>query len=168
MHMNRRFLLTSFTVMTSLAVAVGARWTGITPSSAAISGPREKASELEGFEPIAWLGGVHFDFNKANIRPADAKILDRDVEWLKANSNVKVAIDGGADQRGPIAYNQKLSERRARAVRDYLVARGVAPDRIVEVGYGEKLLACRGAGEACWQKNRRADFLVKTTDKQSP
>ncbi len=103
--MNRRFLLTGFTVvMTSLAVVVGAGWTGITPSSAAISGQREKASELEGFEPIAWLGGVHFDFNKANIRPADAKILDRDVEWLKANSNVKVAIDGGADQRGPIAY----------------------------------------------------------------
>ena len=111
---------------------------------------------------------VHFDFDKSTIRPADARILDRDVKWLKANSDVKVAIDGGADQRGSMAYNQKLSERRARAVRDYLVARGIAADRIVEVGYGEKVLACRGAGAACWQKNRRADLLVKSTDKQSP
>jgi outer membrane protein OmpA-like peptidoglycan-associated protein len=53
-------------------------------------------------------------------------------------------------------------------VRDYLVARGIAPDRIIEVGYGEKVLACRGASAPCWQKNRRADFLVKSTDKQSP
>ena len=79
-----------------------------------------------------------------------------------------VAVDGGADQRGSVVYNQRLSERRAKAVKDYLVARGVAADRITTLGYGEGLLACRTTGEACWQKNRRADFLVKVLDKQSP
>ena len=167
--MKPNILLTSFTVVTCLAFAAGSGWPAPTHLDASTtSGPREKAPELEGFEPITWLGGVHFDFDKSNIRPADARILDRDVQWLKANSDVKVAIDGGADPRGSMAYNQKLSERRARAVRDYLVARGIAPDRIIEVGYGEKVLACRGASAPCWQKNRRADFLVKSTDKQSP
>ena len=111
---------------------------------------------------------MHFDFNRSKIRAADARILDRNAEWLKANSSVMVAIDGGADQRGSIPYNQRLSERRARAVRDYLVARGVSADRIFEVGDGESLLACRAMGEACWQKNRRADFLVKDIGKQAP
>jgi outer membrane protein OmpA-like peptidoglycan-associated protein len=167
--MRPKHLLTSFTVVTCLALAAAPGWSTPThPGASTTGGPREKAPELDGFEPITWLGGVHFDFDKSTIRPADARILDRDVKWLKANSDVKVAIDGGADQRGSTAYNQKLSERRARAVRDYLVARGIAADRIVEVGYGEKVLACRGAGAPCWQKNRRADLLVKSTDKQSP
>jgi peptidoglycan-associated lipoprotein len=81
---------------------------------------------------------------------------------------VTVAIDAGADPRGSVLYNQRLSERRAKAVKDYLVAHGVAADRIVNAGSGEGLLACRDTGEACWQKNRRADFLVKVVDKQSP
>lgn len=166
--MRPKNLLTSLTVVTCLAFAASPGWTAPMHPGDSTSGPREKAPELDGFEPIPWLAGVHFDFDKSNIRSADARILDRDVKWLKANSDVKVAIDGGADQRGSITYNQKLSERRARAVRDYLVARGIAADRIVEVGYGEKVPACRGAGGACWQKNRRADFLVKSPDRQSP
>ena len=64
-----------------------------------------------------------------------------------------------------------LSESRqrcARAVRDYLVAHGISADRIVGVGDGEQLLVCRAMGETCWQKNRRADFLVKDIAKQAP
>jgi peptidoglycan-associated lipoprotein len=95
-------------------------------------------------------------------------MLDRHAEWLKANSDVRVAIDGGADQRGTVMYNQKLSERRARAVRDYLVMRGVSADRIQLLGYGEVLKECRDAAEACWQKNRRASFLVKSPERQKP
>lgn len=95
-------------------------------------------------------------------------ILDRHAEWLKANSSVQVAIDGGADQRGSVEHNQKLSERRAQAVRDYLVMRGVPADRIHQLGYGEGLLACRDTGEACWQQNRRANFLVKMIERQKP
>jgi len=162
------------TVLVSLAVAAAPAWTGAASAkmdrtvTASTSAPREPAPTLEGFAPAPELRGVHFDFNRSKIRAADARILDRNAEWLKANSSVMVAIDGGADQRGSIPYNQRLSERRARAVRDYLVARGVSADRIVEVGDGERLLACRAMGEACWQKNRRADFLVKDIGKQAP
>jgi peptidoglycan-associated lipoprotein len=129
---------------------------------------RETAVKLDGFAPTPELGTVHFDFDKAVIRPTEARALDQHAQWLKANSGALVAVDGGADQRGSVVYNQRLSERRAKAVKDYLVARGVAADRITTLGYGEGLLACRTTGEACWQKNRRADFLVKVLDKQSP
>jgi peptidoglycan-associated lipoprotein len=135
---------------------------------ASATASRETAQTLEGFVPTPDLRSVHFDSNRATIRAADAKILDRNAEWLKANSSVVVAVDASADQRGAAQYNQRLSERRARAVKDYLVARGVSADRILEVGDGEGLLLCRSMGETCWQKNRRADFLVKGIPKQAP
>ena len=169
--MNVRFLPT---VLASLALVTAPAWTIAAPATpehpatASMASPRDLAPRLEGFEPRPELRTVHFDFNRASIRAADARILDRNAEWLRANSSVMVAIDGGADQRGSVAYNQRLSERRARAVKDYLVARGVSADRIVEMGDGERLLACRAMGEACWQKNRRADFLAKDIGKQAP
>ncbi len=138
------------------------------PAVASATGLRDAMPKLEGFAPTPELGSVHFDFDQSAIRPADAKTLDKHAEWLKANSNVMVAIEGGADQRGPLAYNQKLSERRARAVSDYLVAHGVPAERIVSVGYGKKVLECRTPDEVCWQKNRQADFLVKVVNKQAP
>jgi peptidoglycan-associated lipoprotein len=161
-------------VLVSSVVMAAPAWTVAAPAKqprtmvASTSAPREAAPTLEGFAPTPDLRSVHFDFNRAAIRAADARILDKNAEWLKANSNVTVAVDAGADQRGPVQYNQRLSERRARAVKNYLVARGVSADRILEVGDGERLLACRAMGEACWQKNRRADFVVKGMEKQAP
>lgn len=155
-------------VLASLALTVGVGWTATAPPEPSTMSAKEMAPKLEGFVPRLEVRGVHFDFDKSTIRPADARILDKNAEWLKANSETLVAIDGGADQRGSMAYNQRLSERRAKAVKDYLVARGIAEDRIVDIGYGTKVLACKTPGEPCWQKNRRADFLVKTLDKQAP
>lgn len=172
--MLRTWVSATLTLIASFVLAGAPGWADTAQSNgartvrASTSEARETASKLDGFAPSPAFGTVHFDFNKAVIRPAEARSLDKHAEWLKANSGVMVAVDGGADQRGSVAYNQRLSERRAKAVKDYLVARGVAADRIVDLGYGEGLLACRATGEACWQKNRRADFLVKVLDKQSP
>ena len=146
----------------------GAQPVGVRAVGTPVTPARDVAVKLNGFAPASELGSVHFDFDKAVIRPSEARILDKHAEWLKANSGATVAIEAGADPRGSVVYNQRLSERRAKAVKDYLVAHGVAADRIVNAGSGEGLLACRDTGEACWQKNRRADFLVKVLDKQSP
>lgn len=177
--MTRTCVSTTVTLIASFVLAGAPGWAdNVQPNGAPANGARavrtsttvarETAVKLDGFAPTPELGTVHFDFNKAAIRPAEARTLDKHAEWLKANSGAMVAIDGGADQRGSVVYNQGLSERRAKAVKDYLMARGVAADRIVDLGYGEGLLACGATGEACWQKNRRADFLVKVLDKQSP
>jgi len=175
--MKPKVLSIVLTALASLSVAAALAWgaggADLTPPAggplvASVTAPREVTPKLEGFAPTPELGSVYFDTDRFAIRPADAKILDRHAEWLKANSTALVAIEGGADQRGSLPYNQRLSERRARAVSDYLIAHGVAAERIVSVGYGNKVLECKTRGEPCWQKNRQVDFLVKTMNKQAP
>jgi outer membrane protein OmpA-like peptidoglycan-associated protein len=173
----RKVFTAVLSALASLGVAAGLAW-GVGgadmippaggPVVASATGSREAIPKLEGFVPTSELGAIYFDFDRSAIRPTDAKILDRHAERLKANSTAMLAIEGGVDQRGSMPYNQKLSERRARAVSDYLIAHGVPAERIVSVGYGNKVLECKTPGEQCWQKNRQVDFLVKTMNKQAP
>ena len=121
---------------------------------------RETAVKLDGFAPTPELGTVHFDFDKAVIRPTEARALDKHAQWLKANSGAMVAVDGGADQRGSVVYNQRLSERRAKAVKDYLVNLGVSASRITIVSKGKESPFCTDKNEACWQQNRRGHFII--------
>ena len=103
---------------------------------------------------------VFFDFNKAELRPEDRQKLDEAIQWLKANSGARIALDGYADDRGTPPYNLKLSERRAIAVRDYLVAGGIDAQRISATGSGETRAFAPGEDEAAWQLNRRVDLTV--------
>ena len=103
---------------------------------------------------------VFFDFNKAELRPEDRQKLDEAIQWLKANSGARIALDGYADDRGTPPYNLKLSERRAIAVRDYLVAGGIDAQRISTTGSGETRAFAPGEDEAAWQLNRRVDLTV--------
>jgi len=112
------------------------------------------------FAEVPELKSVHFDFDKAAIRPEDVPVLDQNAEWLKGNE-VLVLIEGHADERGTNEYNLALGERRAKVVRDHLVQKGVAADRINTVSYGEERPACADKGEACWKQNRRSNSLVR-------
>ncbi|PYM40397.1 MAG: peptidoglycan-associated lipoprotein Pal [Candidatus Rokuibacteriota bacterium] len=116
---------------------------------------------LKDFTVIAEVKPIYFDFDKYDIRPDDAKILEANVEWLKTNAEALVLIEGHCDQRGTAEYNLALGERRARAARDHLVSSGVAAERISVVSLGAEQPVCTEENEACWSKNRRANFLVK-------
>jgi OmpA-OmpF porin, OOP family len=83
------------------------------------------------------LRGVHFAFNKYNIRPADAGVLDEAAATLKQNPNVRVDVNGYTDSVGSADYNLRLSDRRARAVVDYLEKDGVSADRLSPHRYGK-------------------------------
>ena len=107
------------------------------------------------------LKDIHFDFDKYNIRPDDAKILDANAGWLKANPNNLVLIEGHCDDRGTNEYNLALGERRAKSTMNYLVSQGVQANRITIISYGEERPVCTEKTEACWTKNRRSHFLVK-------
>jgi peptidoglycan-associated lipoprotein len=107
------------------------------------------------------LKDIHFDFDKYDIRPGDAKILDANAAWLKQNANTLVLIEGHCDERGTNEYNLALGERRAKAAMNYLVAQGVQANRITIISYGEERPVCTEKTEECWAKNRRAHFLVK-------
>src|SRR5262245_10548726 len=106
------------------------------------------------------LRDINFDFDKYDIRPGDAKILDANATWLKGNTNL-VLIEGHCDERGTNEYNLALGERRAKATMNYLVSQGVQAQRITIISYGEERPLCTENTEACWARNRRAHFLTK-------
>jgi peptidoglycan-associated lipoprotein len=121
---------------------------------------------LDEFGLTTELQSIHFAVASAAIRPADWRVLDANAEWMKANTDRPIALEGAADPRGSKDYNLRLAERRARAVRDYLVARGIAPGRITILSVGEARPACRDRD--CWGLDRRVDFLVKNLPRQAP
>ena len=115
---------------------------------------------VKDFAPARDLVDIYFDFDKYEIRPGDARALESNARWLRANRDI-VLIEGHCDARGTNEYNVALGERRAKSAMDYLVAQGVAASRITIVSYGEERPQCAESTEACWSKNRRAHFLVK-------
>jgi len=104
------------------------------------------------------LRGVNFDFDRATIRPDASVILDEAASILNENSDVQVEVGGHTDAVGTDEYNQGLSERRARAVADYLIEKGVSASRLGTAGYGEsKPVADNGTADGRAQ-NRRVEL----------
>ena len=132
------------------------------PSAAAAAAPAQtpRPSPKE-FMAVAALKEVYFDFDKYDIRAEDAKTLDANAAWLKSNADNLVLIEGHCDERGTNEYNLALGERRAKATMNYLVSQGIQANRITIISYGEERPVCNEKTEACWAKNRRANFLVK-------
>ena len=86
--------------------------------------------------------------------------LAAQARWLIATSNVRASIEGHADERGTREYNQALGERRANAVRDYLVAQGVPTSRLVVTSWGKERPVAQGSNEEAWAQNRRAVTVI--------
>lgn len=111
------------------------------------------------------LKNIHYDFDKANIRPDAALILDNVVSIMKQNPSLRIELSSHTDSRGDDQYNMGLSQRRADSAVAYLVSHGIARDRLVAAGYGEsRLLNDCGNGVSCseeqHQANRRTEIKV--------
>ena len=133
----------------------------MTPSPVAPStSPSTTPPAPSEFTANANLKDIFFDFDKYDVRPNDAKMLDTNAAWLKSNNDL-VLIEGHCDGRGTNEYNLALGERRAKATMNYLVAQGVQASRITIISYGKERPTCTEHSEACWAQNRRAHFLVK-------
>jgi len=105
------------------------------------------------------LRGVHFDFNKANIRPQDAAVLDEAAESLKSHPNVSVDVNGYCDSIGKATYNLKLSERRADAVVNYLTEHGIAESRMSPHGFGKTDFVASNSTAEGRAQNRRVELV---------
>jgi len=103
---------------------------------------------------------VYFDFDKYDIRTDAQPLLDAQAAWLKRYPAVAVRIEGNCDERGTREYNLALGARRANAVRDFLVARGVGADRISTVSYGKEKPIDAGTGEEADAHNRNAHTAI--------
>jgi peptidoglycan-associated lipoprotein len=106
---------------------------------------------------------VFFDYDSAVLNPEATATLDRQGAWLKQYSDVIVTIEGHADERGTREYNLALGDRRANAVRNYLIALDISQERLLTISYGEERPAEPGHDEASWAANRRAVTHVATT-----
>ena len=103
---------------------------------------------------------VYFDTDQHDIRTDAGPILDAQTAWLRRYPGVRIRIEGNADERGTREYNLALGARRANAVRDYLVGRGVTADRISTISFGKEQPIDPGSGEDAWQKNRNAHTAI--------
>lgn len=99
---------------------------------------------------------VYFGFDKYNVSPEYAEMLDAHAAFLRSNPSVRVVVEGHADERGTPEYNIALGERRANAVKMYLQSKGVSGDQVSLVSYGKEKPAVLGHTEADYAKNRRA------------
>lgn len=103
---------------------------------------------------------VYFDFDRSAIKPSERSKIDAVANVLKSKPQTKVQIEGHCDERGTEEYNRSLGERRALAVREYLINTGIEANRIFTISYGEDRPADPGHNEAAWAKNRRAEFIL--------
>jgi peptidoglycan-associated lipoprotein len=106
------------------------------------------------------LADAYFGYDSTELTAEARGLLQKDVEWMKKWTTTRVMVEGHADSRGTNEYNLALGERRADAVRDYLVSLGVAENRITIVSKGEEQPFCSEETEACWQQNRRGHFII--------
>jgi peptidoglycan-associated lipoprotein len=106
------------------------------------------------------LGDVYFDLDESSIREDARGPLQKNAEWMKRWASTRVTVEGHCDERGTAEYNLALGERRASAVKDYLVSLGVAADRVAVVSKGKESPFCSESNESCWQQNRRGHFLI--------
>ena len=107
------------------------------------------------------LGDIFFDFDQFQLRKDALPVLDANAGWLRVNGNKTVLIEGHCDERGTLAYNLVLGEKRARVAKKYLQDSGVPALQLQIISYGETRPFCKQQNEQCYQQNRRAHFVTQ-------
>jgi len=110
-------------------------------------------------KPIVTLHGPEFDFDKSTLKPDGKKLVDEAVRVMRDNPSMHVSVEGHTDSIGTDQYNQRLSERRAKTVRDYMVSQGIESSRISTVGFGETKPIADNKTAAGRAENRRVEIL---------
>lgn len=104
---------------------------------------------------------VHFAFDSSVLDTTAQSILKSKADWMKKNPNAPVIIEGHCDERGTVAYNLALGERRAESAKAFLVNMGISAGSMSTISYGEERPVDPGKNEDAWAKNRRAHFVIK-------
>ncbi len=103
---------------------------------------------------------VFFGYDSSDLDSDALELLQDQVAWLKQNSGVSVTIEGHCDERGTREYNLALGEKRAQAVKNYLIGLGISPDRVSTISYGKERPAVVGSNDGAWAQNRRSVTIV--------
>lgn len=135
-----------------------------TPPSMTESGIETSKIPLNTWQPAAEqpfkADTVYFDFDKSNIKSSEAPKIERVANGMKNYPGKALRVEGHCDERGTEEYNRALGERRALAIREYLVRLGLNAELVDTISYGEDRPVDPGHNEAAWSKNRRGEFIL--------
>ncbi|MEM7259127.1 MAG: OmpA family protein [Pseudomonadota bacterium] len=146
-------ILVSVTLMGSLTAC------SLLPSSSEPRLGAARASYENGTSLI--VDGVLFDSEQTSLKPGAREIISKTVDYLRDNPYSQVVVEGHTDHLGPARYNQKLSEKRAGAIVNALEARGISPDRITAIGYGETKPVADNKTAHGRRANRRVEIILQ-------
>ena len=157
-----------FTACETASNVAGDSASGSSSSSATAAGTSSSsasssttATQMSDADKLAQVGNtVYFGFDSSELAGEAQATLDRQAAFLNVNPTMVVIIEGHADERGTREYNLALGDRRAVAVRDYLLAKGLNAARVRTVSYGKERPAVSGSNEESWAKNRRAATVL--------
>ncbi|WP_028489566.1 peptidoglycan-associated lipoprotein Pal [Thiothrix lacustris] len=122
------------------------------------SGGQYTPAELQNPSSILAQRVIYFDLDQADIKPEYMNVLNAHATLLRAYPNLRIRLEGHADERGSREYNVALSERRGYAVLDYMQVKGASTNQMEVIGYGEEVPAVFGHNESAWGKNRRVEI----------
>ena len=133
------------------------------PVDAQEQAPPQSIQELQAeAERSGLLGDVFYDFDKYDLRAEARDRLAKNADFMKRNPELRFTIEGHCDERGTNEYNIALGQSRSTSALDYLVSLGVSGSRFKTISYGEERPFCTESTEVCWQKNRRARFVISS------
>lgn len=115
-----------------------------------------------GFDMDPDIQTVHFDYDSAQLSEQTLDILKANAAIIKTRNNSEFLVAGHCDDRGTVAYNLALAQKRAKEVRDYYIRLGVDGRKVATISYGKEQPNCSDATEDCWSKNRRAVTGIRT------
>jgi len=147
----KKIILILFTSLILTACATTAK-----KQSGKMQGDVYTGSETVEFLAAGVKDRVFFATNKSTLTTAARDILRKQAAWMRKKKNVTVAVEGHADERGTREYNLALGERRANAVKDYLMTYGISSNRINVISYGKERPVNSGSTPLAWSQNRRS------------
>jgi peptidoglycan-associated lipoprotein len=163
---NRSVSPTSSVTYTATAMGPGgsatdtARITVNVPAAGVATEAPRRGADVSSTNLANDLKPIYFEYDKADIKSDQVSVLQANASLLKMNPNARVTVEGHCDERGSEEYNLALGDRRANAVKEFLLAQGIPANRIMTVSYGEERPVCREETEECFAKNRRAAFTL--------
>jgi peptidoglycan-associated lipoprotein len=114
----------------------------------------------ENLRAAGLIGDVYFDFDKYDLKPEARDRLAKNAAFMRENPSFEFSIEGHCDERGTNEYNLALGDRRANAAADYTTSLGIPINRLRTVSFGEERPVCNERSPSCWDRNRRAHFVV--------
>ena len=153
-------ILTAVTLIVAMAVAGCAKEADVPPPNTNNNTNTGPAPDSVAYFNQVVGDRVFFGTDQYNLDAQAQSTLDRQAQWLSTNSATSITVEGHADERGTRQYNLALGARRANAVRQYLISRGVAAGRIRSVTFGKERPEATCSDPSCWSQNRRGVSVV--------